>query len=297
MNQSPIKNILVFGATGPQGRPVAEKLIAEGFKVRAFVRDLAKAKDLAAKGVEIMQGDLNDRASISAAMRGQDGVFLLVSFLTGNRQQAEAVINAATEHGVRKIVWNATGPIVPVDTGNPSIDLRRAVLASLEESGVSFVALQPTVYMENFLIPAIAQEVAEKNVLAYPMPESVRCQWISHLDAASFVVAAFKRRVWDKLVIEICGPETLTGPEIAERFGKALGRSISFRPMPPEEFGRAISFGGNEQGVIDYYKSIFANPAIMTTHVDYPKVIDTLPITPISVQRFAEIYREYLSSK
>ena len=154
MNQSPIKNILVFGATGPQGRPVAEKLIAEGFKVRAFVRDLAKAKDLAAKGVEIMQGDLNDRASISAAMRGQDGVFLLVSFLTGNRQQAEAVINAATEHGVRKIVWNATGPIVPVDTGNPSIDLRRAVLASLEESGVSFVALQPTVYMENFLIPA-----------------------------------------------------------------------------------------------------------------------------------------------
>ena len=203
MNQYPIQNILVIGATGPQGRPTVEKLIAEGVKVRAFVRDPAKAKDLADMGVEIAQGDLNDRASISAAMKGQDGVFLLISFLTGNHQQAQAVIDAATEQRVRKIVWNVTGPIVPMDTGNPSIDMRRTILAALETSGVPFVALQPTVYMENFLIPAVAQEVAEKDVLAYPMPEAVRCQWISHLDAASFVVAAFKRPVRDKLVIEI----------------------------------------------------------------------------------------------
>ena len=67
--------------------------------------------------------------------------------------------------------------------------------------------------------------------------------------------------------------------------------------MPPEEFGRALSFGGNEQGVIDYYKSIFNNPAIMSTNVDYPKVVDTLPITPTSIQDFAGIYREYLSCK
>ena len=40
-----MKNILVIGASGPQGRPVAEQLTAAGFKVRAMVRDPAKVED------------------------------------------------------------------------------------------------------------------------------------------------------------------------------------------------------------------------------------------------------------
>lgn len=286
-----MKNILVIGATGPQGRPVAEKLVAAGFNVRTMVRDPAKAEDLAAKGVEIVKGDLADAASVSAAVKGQDGVFMLISFFAGNYEQAKAVIDAAVAHGVKKIVWNATGPILPFDTGNPSIDMRRPVLAALEKSGIAFVALQPTVYMENFLIPAIAQEVAEKNVLAYPMPEAVFCQWISHKDAAAYVVVAFRSQSRENLVIEISGPEKLNGPEIAERFGKALGREITFRPMPPEEFAKAISFGGNEEAIIGYYRSIFENPAVMTTNVDLRKALDALPIMPITVEDFACFYK------
>jgi uncharacterized protein YbjT (DUF2867 family) len=291
-----MKNILVIGATGPQGRPVAEKLAAEGFNVRAMVRDPGKADDLAAKGVEIVQGDLDDAASVSAAARGQDGVFMLISFFAGLPAQADNVIAAAVKNGVEKIVWNATGPVLPFETGNPSIDMRRDILAGLEKSGISFVVLQPTVYMENFLIPAIAREVAEKDVLAYPMPEAVRAQWISHLDAASFAVAAFKDAGRENRMLEICGPEKLSGPQIAERFGKALGRDITFRPMPPAEFAKAISFGGNEDAIVGYYQSIFDNPEMMSTDVDYQIAQDTLPIAATSVQDFAGIYKNYLSA-
>lgn len=286
-----MKNILVIGATGPQGRPVAEKLAAAGFNVRAMVRDPAKAQDLAAKGVEIVRGDLADAASVSAAVKGQDGIFMLISFFAGNHEQAKAVTDAAVGHGIKKIVWNATGPILPFDTGNPSIDMRRLILAALEKSGITFVALQPTVYMENFLIPSIAQEVAEQNVLAYPMPETVFCQWISHQDAAAYVVAAFKSPSSENLVIEISGPEKVNGPEITEQFSKALGRKITFRPMPPEEFARAISFGGNEEAIIGYYRSIFENPAMMTTNVDHRNALEALPITPMSIEDFARFYK------
>ena len=292
-----MKNILVIGASGPQGRPVAEQLTAAGFKVRAMVRDPAKIEDLAAKGVEVVKGDLGDPASVSAAMRGQDGVFMLISFFSGNSEQANAVVAGAVANGVQKIVWNATGPILPFDTGNPSIDMRRGILSTLEKSGIAFVALQPTVYMENFLIPAIAQEVAEKNVLAYPMPEAVECQWISHQDAAAYVVAAFQSTSRDNLVIEISGPEKLNGPQIAERFGKALGRKITFRPMPPEEFAKAISYGGNEEAIIGYYRSIFENPAIMTTSVDHQKSIEALPIAPLSVEAWARRYQNALTTR
>lgn len=287
-----MKNILVFGATGPQANAVAKKLAAEGYKVRALVRDSGKAQDLAAAGVEIVVGDMADPASVSAAMVGQEGIFLLVSFLTGRFELAKTVIKAAVENGIRKIVWNTTGPIVPVATGNPSIDIRRDILAALENSGIPFVALQPTVYMENFLLPFIAGEVATKNTLAYPMPEAVQCQWISHIDAASFSVAAFKREPSENLVLEISGPEKLSGPEIAERFGKALGRSISFRPMQPKEFGASLSYGDNGASVTSYYEQVFANPSMMTTSVDYRRAIDVLPIASTSVEDFAGIYKD-----
>lgn len=292
-----MKNILVIGASGPQGRPVADQLAAAGFKVRAMVRDPAKVEDLATKGIEIVKGDLGDSVSLSAAMRGQDGVFMLISFFAGNSEQANAVVAAAVANGVQKIVWNATGPILPFDTGNPSIDMRRGILSTLETSGMAFVALQPTVYMENFRIPAIAREVAEKSVLAYPMPEAVECQWISHQDAAAYVVAAFRSTCRDNLVIEISGPQKLSGPQIAERLGKALARKIVFRPMPPEEFAKAISYGGNEESIIGYYRSIFENPAIMTTNVDHQKSLEALPITPLTVEGWARMHQDALTSR
>ncbi|MQW88233.1 SDR family oxidoreductase [Sinorhizobium saheli] len=287
-----MKNILVFGATGPQANPVAKKLLAEGYKVRALVRDSAKAQDLVAAGAETVVGDMTDSASVSAAMQGQDGVFLLVSFIAGRFDMATTVIDAAVANGIKKIVWNTTGPIIPVVTGNPSIDIRRDILAALEKSSIPFVALQPTVYMENFLLPFLSEEVVEKNLLAYPMPAAVECQWISHLDAASFAVAGFKRESRDNLNIEISGPEKLSGPKIAERFSKALGRSISFRPMPPKEFGAKLPYGGNGDLVASYYEKVFADPSMMTTNVDFDRAVGALPIAPTSVEDFCRIYKE-----
>lgn len=290
-----MKNILVIGATGPQGYPVAEKLIEAGFNVRALVRNPAKAENLAAKGVEIIKGDLEDAASVTNAMNGQDGVFMLISFFTGTHAQAKTVIDAAATANVSRIVWNVAGRILPFDTGNPAVDKWRPILADLELSGIPFTALQPTVYMENFLIPAIAQEVAENNVLAYPMPEAVRCQWISHQDAAAYVVAAFKVDNRDNLLIEVGGPEKLSGAQIAERFSNVLGREITFRPMPPEEFAQIIAYGGNEEAVVSHYRNIFANPEIMTTNVDFRKTLEVLPIIPMTFEDFTRLYKVFFS--
>ncbi|HEY9010783.1 MAG TPA: NmrA family NAD(P)-binding protein [Devosia sp.] len=290
-----MKNILVFGATGPQGRPVAERLLAKGYRVRALVRDMAKAQPLASMGIELVAGDLDDPMSVTAAMRDQDGVFLLVPFSTGRLEHATTVIDAAVAGGIRSIVWNATGTIPPAPTGNPAIDMRRGILAALEASGIPFVALQPTTYMENFLIPIVADEVAGKDTLAYPIPEAVRCQWISQIDAASFAVAAFSRPDAENLVVEISGPEKLSGSEIAERFSRGLNRAIRFRPMPPKEFGAALEFGGGEALVTSYYEQVFANPEIMTTHVDHERAMRLLPIVPTFMEDFAGLHRDVLS--
>ena len=108
-------------------------------------------------------------------------------------------------------------------------------------------------------------------------------------------MAAFKSESKESLQLHICGPEKVSGSEIAERFSKALGRKISFRPMPPEEFAKAISYDGNDEAIIGYYRSVFDDPSIMTTNVDFEYAIGALPIKPTDLEAFAGAYKGYLS--
>ena len=71
---SPAAN-LVTGANGFLGAAVARALLADGQRVRAFVRRGSDRRNLAALDVEIAEGDLNDRASLDAAVRGCAAVF------------------------------------------------------------------------------------------------------------------------------------------------------------------------------------------------------------------------------
>jgi len=66
---------LVTGATGFTGGHLARRLLAAGDTVRALVRDPTKAADLAKAGVDVVPGDLTDRASLARAMVDVDVVY------------------------------------------------------------------------------------------------------------------------------------------------------------------------------------------------------------------------------
>lgn len=69
---------LVMGMTGKVGGATAAHLLAQGKKVRALVRDRAKAASWADRGVELVDGDWNDAASIVRALKGVDGAFVML---------------------------------------------------------------------------------------------------------------------------------------------------------------------------------------------------------------------------
>lgn len=62
--------VLVAGATGKTGGHVVDALLQEGYRVRAFVRDRAKAEGALPEGVDIAVGDVKDTAAVRAAMAG-----------------------------------------------------------------------------------------------------------------------------------------------------------------------------------------------------------------------------------
>lgn len=69
---------LVMGITGKVGGATATHLLKQGKNVRALVRDRAKAASWAEQGVELVEGDWNDAASIKRALRGVDGAFVML---------------------------------------------------------------------------------------------------------------------------------------------------------------------------------------------------------------------------
>lgn len=87
-----VKRYVVTGATGFIGGRVARRLRAAGHAVTAIVRDPAAAADLASLGVELAPGDITDRESLRAPMRGADGVFHLAAWYEiGTRDRRRAV--------------------------------------------------------------------------------------------------------------------------------------------------------------------------------------------------------------
>ena len=70
--------ILLTGITGNNGGATATALLEKGAKFRALVRDLDKASDWADKGVELVKGDLEDPASVKAALEGIDRAVLIL---------------------------------------------------------------------------------------------------------------------------------------------------------------------------------------------------------------------------
>src|SRR5438093_13541054 len=99
------KIILVTGATGQQGGASTRHLQAKGWSVRALSRDPHKsaARMLADAGVEVVQGDLNDRASLDRVLKGVYGVHSVQSYMqqdpTGEIYQGNTLVDAAKAAG------------------------------------------------------------------------------------------------------------------------------------------------------------------------------------------------------
>ena len=97
--------IVITGATGQLGRLVIKALLKKvpATSIVAAVRNVEKAKDLAALGVQVRHADYSQPATWDAALKGADKVLLISSSEIGQRaKQHQAVIDAARSTPCRR---------------------------------------------------------------------------------------------------------------------------------------------------------------------------------------------------
>lgn len=92
--------VLVAGATGGTGSQIVNELQAEGYRVRAFVRNMDSAKEELGDNVDYAQGDVRQRETIDAAL---NGVTVIISAIGATRDDPENSPEFVDYGGVRNL--------------------------------------------------------------------------------------------------------------------------------------------------------------------------------------------------
>ncbi|BCJ26133.1 NmrA/HSCARG family protein [Actinocatenispora sera] len=235
--------IVVFGGTGQQGGAVARELLRRGHPVRAMVRDLAKAQPLADAGADLVRGDLDDPASLDAALAGAYGVFSVQSFtgpdgLAGEVRQGRAVADAAARAGIKHLVYSSVAG-VERNSGIPHFESKNEVERHIAELGLPATMLRPVFFLDNFAGMG-PQPTDSGQVLTLALPPDLPLQMIATRDIGVFAADAFEQpETYLGSALEIAG-EVLTPTQIATVYTEVTGVPTTFREQPIEQL-RAIS--------------------------------------------------------
>ena len=238
-NQNAQRLIVVTGATGKQGGAVARSLLDRDFRIRALTRNPQKpeAQALADRGAEVVQGDMEeDRSAMERALEGAYGVFSVQNYwetgYDGEVQQGKTVADAAKAAGVEHFVYSSVGS-AHRQTGLSHFESKWEVENHVRELDLPYTILRPVFFMQNW---EMMREMVLGGTLAQPLDPDKPFQQVAVEDIGAFAAIAFENpERWIGREVDLAGDEP-TMPEIAETFGRVIGREVSYYQVPWDQF-------------------------------------------------------------
>lgn len=293
MKNSGISKILVVGATGFLGMEICRQLIAANKIVFGLVRKTSaneKTNALTQWGIQLIEGDLKDRASIQKALHGIDIVISTASS-TFSRQEGDSIqtvdnegqsslVDEATLAGVKQFIFVSFAfqpHSFPLQTAKQRAEEK------IKASGMSYCIIKPSFFMEAWLSPAVGFDYQQAKATIYGEGKN-KISWIAIQDVATFAVASVDTAAAKNTTIEIGGPEALSPLEVVALFEKAGGKKFELQHVPVE------ALLGQKNSATDDLSKTFAS--LMLTYaagqeIKMKEILKILPIRLNSVRDYA----------
>lgn len=229
---------LVAGATGFIGGALVRRLLADGYEVRALVRDTARTRDLPIDDprLGLHQGDVLDPASLEGAGAGIDVAYYLVhsmgrgeggDFEDRERRCADAFGRMCSQAGVGRVIYlGGLGD----EPGSKHLRSRDATARTLARCGPPL-----TYFRAGMVVGAGSESYRTLRHLVARLPVMIAPRWLSTPtqpididDVVAYLAAAPAVRESVGREIQIGSPDVLAYGAMLDRMAIALGR----RPRP-----------------------------------------------------------------
>jgi uncharacterized protein YbjT (DUF2867 family) len=229
------RTILITGATGKQGGATVAHLARRGgFKLRAMTRKPAgdAAKAIANLGAEIVQGDLDDAASLERAVDGAWGVFAVQNTweagVEREEEQGKRFAKIARDRGVQHFVYTSVGS-AHKKTGIPHFENKFRIEQMVKELRLpSHAIIRPVFFMDNLL----SQGFLNGDKLVSALAPTTKLQMIASDDIGKFAADAFVRADrWNGVELDVAG-DAVTMPEAADAVSTRVGRTVTYQQIP-----------------------------------------------------------------
>jgi NAD(P)H dehydrogenase (quinone) len=240
----------ITGITGKVGGALARALLADGQPVRAVVRAADKGQAWVERGCEVALAEMKDAASLTAAFKGAQGVFILPPSEfdpSPGFPEARAVIDAVktaleSAHPGKVVCLSTIGAQA---TQSNLLTQRTLMEQALSELPMPVAFLRPGWFMENAAWD-VGPARDEGVVHSFLQPLDKAVPMVATADVGR-VAAQLLQETWSgKRVVELEGPQRVSPNDIAAAFAEILGRPVRAEAVPRETWGALFRAQGTK---------------------------------------------------
>ena len=243
----------ISGITGKVGGAAARQLLSEGRTVRALVRDPQKATEWSRQGVDIRQGDLTAAATVTAALEGVEGAFVMqptpiaVAPSFPEAKALTASLREALQQASlpRLVVLSSVGSQQSSGLGN--ITQTHLLEEALGKLPFPTAFVRAGAFIENNL-SGLGRAASTGWFDSFLQPTDRTFPMIATADIGAEVVRLLVGDWSGKKIVELGSP--VSPDDIARAMSEVLERSVQARPIPREQWTARLEAMGLPTGKI-----------------------------------------------
>lgn len=282
-------SIVINTPNGNIGRKLALALLDAGHSVTVISRSAAKASELADKGARVVEGSIDDEATLRAAFEGAEAVFwlnppnLAPGFFDKSRADAERAAGLARAAGVtHAVVLSSVGAHSGPGVG--PVSSLRPVEAAFEAALPNVASLRAGFFMENFLRDL--GTIASMGKIFSPANGEVPVPLVATADIAGRAAELLGDRRWTgHRALGVHGPRNVSFREAADIIGKVLERPVDYVQVTLDQARDGMVQAGLPTFVADLYVEMYA--AMNEGRMNPAEPRDAASTTPTDLASFS----------
>lgn len=277
-----IDKVLLIGVTGGTGANVVKGFLEQGVtNLRAITRKIDLGRPSLSKmndaGVELVEANLDDEASLAAAFAGISAVYCHATAADSAKpdpqeiERARTLARVAVQSQINHFVYNSAGG-ADRNSGIGHIEQKYKVEQIFKEAGLPTTMLRACLFMEEFW-----KKYTRPSILKGVFPFSIQPDRPMHLITTKDMgrVAAWAIANPSKYIgqdIELAG-DVLTPKQMAEAFSKAQGIPVVYRETPAWIF--LLLFRKELFDLIQWYRNKGYQANVQRLREEFPGLLTT----------------------